>query len=285
MWIFSNRNDLIFQESRIIPTFGTKRQNYERELTLKIIWSFYINNIILLRFNQGRPYYKLSSIMNGFKFDYDRDQYSNNILLPMSDIDYLSLKSAGNRTNWNQLYEQTYIPTDATSLILSLKSFEKSLSKLSNKDITIKNLISKDEFHIDLSNKLKTRYYEILPDEKLVVINISYWFSNIILRLSELIQYNYILCDIMVFKMCKYDMKSDLSRNSHDDQDDSKVIGSTQGDSSTTGEKLQGVNGNTFRRNEHYKSALQHLLISDETQLIEGLTSKLKNLNKKIGQS
>ena len=44
---------------------------------------FYINNIILLRFNQGRPYYKLSSIMNGFKFDYDRDQYSNNILLPM----------------------------------------------------------------------------------------------------------------------------------------------------------------------------------------------------------
>lgn len=290
LWEMINNNQYVdifkqkrfdFQESRIIPTFGTKRQNYERELTLKIIWSFYINNIILLRFNQGRPYYKLSSIMNGFKFDYDRDQYSNNILLPMSDIDYLSLKSAGNRTNWNQLYEQTYIPTDATSLILSLKSFEKSLSKLSNKDITIKNLISKDEFHIDLSNKLKTRYYEILPDEKLVVINISYWFSNIILRLSELIQYNYILCDIMVFKMCKYDMKSDLSRNSHDDQDDSKVIGSTQGDSSTTGEKLQGVNGNTFRRNEHYKSALQHLLISDETQLIEGLTSKLKNLNKK----
>ena len=287
LWEMINNNQYVdifkqkkfdFQESRIIPTFGTKRQNYERELTLKIIWSFYINNIILLRFNQGRPYYKLSSIMNGFKFDYDRDQYSNNILLPMSDIDYLSLKSAGNRTNWNQLYEKSHIPTDATSLILSLKSFENSLSKLSNKDITFSNLISKDEFHVDLRNKLKTKYYEIIHDEKLVVINTNYWFSNIILRLSELIQYNYILCDIMVFKMCKYDWKTDLGCNS-DDRGDSKDTNTTQG------EKCQDADGNSIQHKENYKDSvsnpglLQHPLISDEIQLVEGLTTKLKSLN------
>ena len=287
LWEMINNNQYVdifkqkkfdFQESRIIPTFGTKRQNYERELTLKIIWSFYINNIILLRFNQGRPYYKLSSIMNGFKFDYDRDQYSNNILLPMSDIDYLSLKSAGNRTNWNQLYEKSHIPTDATSLILSLKSFENSLSKLSNKDITFSNLISKDEFHVDLRNKLKTKYYEIIHDEKLVVINTNYWFSNIILRLSELIQYNYILCDIMVFKMCKYDWKADLGCNS-DDRGDSKDTNTTQG------EKCQDADGNSIQHKENYKDSvsnpglLQHPLISDEIQLVEGLTTKLKSLN------
>ncbi|KAF6072258.1 hypothetical protein FOB64_000309 [Candida albicans] len=287
LWEMINNNQYVdifkqkkfdFQESRIIPTFGTKRQNYERELTLKIIWSFYINNIILLRFNQGRPYYKLSSIMNGFKFDYDRDQYSNNILLPMSDIDYLSLKSAGNRANWNQLYEKSHIPTDATSLILSSKSFENSLSKLSNKDITFSNLISKDEFHVDLRNKLKTKYYEIIHDEKLVVINTNYWFSNIILRLSELIQYNYILCDIMVFKMCKYDWKTDLGCNS-DDRGDSKDTNTTQG------EKCRDADGNSIQHKEDYKDSvsnpglLQHPLISDEIQSVEGLTTKLKSLN------
>ncbi|KAK6874863.1 hypothetical protein K6H11_001311 [Candida tropicalis] len=244
-----------FQESRTTPTFGTKRQNFEREMILKIIWSFYINNIILLRFHQGRPYYKLSSILDGFKFDYERDLYSNNILLPMGDTDYISLKLVNNRSNWSQLYEKNTVPSDSTSLILAAKSFEHSLSKLSNEDLKLKDLIQPEQSTIEFKKKIKNLYSKVLEDKKLVVINMSYWFSNIILCMGDILEFNYFLQDVMVFKMCKYDF------NANNDSNDSNH-NATNDPWATSG---VGV--------------LQNPLISSEISTSEGLTDKLQELS------
>lgn len=185
--------------------FGTLRQVYERELVLRLIWSFYIHHIILLRFNQGRPYYKLSMIVDDFKFDYERDHYSNNILLPLNDYDYMTLNLANNnRTSWKQLHDKVHFPSDASSLILASKIFERLLTKLSNDELTFDNLITADEFNVEFSNKIKNQYVSIKEDKKLIVVNTSYWFANMILRVSEVLQYSYFISDVMKFRMYKH---------------------------------------------------------------------------------
>ncbi|RCK64342.1 hypothetical protein Cantr_00059 [Candida viswanathii] len=242
-----------FQESRNTPTFGTKRQNFEREMTLKIIWSFYINNIILLRFHQGRPYYKLSSILDGFKFDYERDLYSNNILLPMGDDDYISLKLVNNRSNWNQLHEKNHTPSDSTSLILAAKIFEHSLSKLSNEELPAKDLIKADDSAREFRNKVRGLYSKVFVDKKLVVINMSYWFSNIILCMSDILEFNYFIQEIMVFKMCKYDFRSNIDLNE--------------------------ANAVSNARSSNGANEQQNPLISNEISSVERLTDKLQEMS------
>ena len=200
------------------PMFGTLRQIYEREVVLRLIWSFYIHHIILLRFNQGRPYYKLSMIVDDFKFDYERDHYSNNILLPLNDYDFMTLKLVNNRTNWKQLHEKSYIPSDSASLILASKIFEYLLSKLSNDELSFENLISCNEFNVDFTNKIKDQHISIKEEKKLIVVNVSYWFANMILRVSEVLQYNHFIYDVMVFKMYKHEFRC----NGEDDQSNSK---------------------------------------------------------------
>ncbi|KAI5952468.1 hypothetical protein KGF54_003335 [Candida jiufengensis] len=200
--------------------FGTSRQCYERETILRLIWTFYINHIILLRFNQGRPYYKLSSILDDFKFDYERDHYSNNILLPLNDIDFMTLKLVNNRTSWKQLYERNHIPSDLSSLILASKIFENLLSKLSNDDLTFDNLISSNSFNINFAEKISNQHINIIDSKKLIVINITYWFANLILRVGEVLQYNFFIYEVMKFKMCKYEFR----RNTAQQQDTTKDL-------------------------------------------------------------
>ncbi|KAI5965170.1 uncharacterized protein KGF55_001390 [Candida pseudojiufengensis] len=200
--------------------FGTSRQCYERETILRLIWTFYINHIILLRFNQGRPYYKLSSILDDFKFDYERDHYSNNILLPLNDIDFMNLKLVNNRTSWKQLYEKSHIPSDLTSLILSSKIFENLLSKLSNDDLTFENLINCNEFNVNFSNKISDQHINIIESKNLIVINITYWFANLILRVGEVLQYNFFIYEVMKFKMCKYEFRRNVSTKEQDTEKD-----------------------------------------------------------------
>ncbi|CCG25772.1 Zcf31 zinc-finger protein [Candida orthopsilosis Co 90-125] len=197
------------------PMFGTSRQIYEREIVLRLIWSFYIHHIILLRFNQGRPYYKLSMIVDDFKFDYERDHYSNNILLPLNDYDFMTLKLVNNRPNWKQLYEKSYVPSDSSSLILASKIFEGLLSKLSNDELNFDNLISSNEFNFDFTNKIKTQHISIKKDKKLIVVNVSYWFANMILRVSEVLQYNHFIYDVMKFKMYKHEFKHNVEEIDH----------------------------------------------------------------------
>ncbi|CAK9439468.1 uncharacterized protein LODBEIA_P35740 [Lodderomyces beijingensis] len=189
------------------PTFGTRRQIYEREIILKLVWSFYISNVILFRFNQGRPYYKLSSILDDFKFDYERDHYCNNMLLPLNEVDYMNLKLVNNRTSWKQLYERNHVPSDISSLILAAKMFEKLMSELSNGDLVFDNLVTKNDFNIDFTEKIKNQHTLVIEEKKLIVINITYWFANLILRTAEVVQYHNFITPGMKFKMTKYDFK------------------------------------------------------------------------------
>lgn len=96
---------------------------------------------------------------------------------------------------------------------MAAKSFEHSLSKLSNEDLKLKDLIQPEQSTIEFKKKIKNLYSKVLEDKKLVVINMSYWFSNIILCMGDILEFNYFLQDVMVFKMCKYDFNANNDSN------------------------------------------------------------------------
>ncbi|EMG45245.1 hypothetical protein G210_5153, partial [Candida maltosa Xu316] len=96
---------------------------------------------------------------------------------------------------------------------------------------------------------MRNLYRTIHSDKRVVVINMTYWFSNTILRMSEILQHNFFVQDIMIFQMCKYEFKSSL--------EDSK---------SPSNESVKKF------------SDIQNTLISNDILPTEGLTKKLENL-------
>ncbi|CAI5758626.1 unnamed protein product [Candida verbasci] len=239
-----------------VPNFGTKRQIYEREVILNLIWTFYINHIIILRFNQGRPYYKLSTILDGFKFDYERDHYSNNILLPLDSLNFNHLK-VDNRASWSQLHEKDYVPSDSASLIISSKIFENLMTKLSNSNLNVENQIYKDEYNVHFKEKISNLYYNIIESKNLIVINNTYWFANLILTIVEIIQYDSFINKVMIFKTSRFEFK----RNEEVEN----------------GEEIDEVEAKENERQEIVGSFMK--LISDEFLPETNLTEKLKHFD------
>ena len=254
----------------------TSRQIYEREVVLKLMWSFYVYHIILLRFMQGRPYYKLSSIIDDFKFDYERDHYSNNVLLPLDDTDFQTLSLGANRTTWKQLHDKDHIPSDFNSLTLASKIFESLLSKLANGDLTFDNLISKNEFNVDLTNKIKNLHSTVVEDRKIIVVNVTYWLANMVLRVGEVLQYTYFIVRVMKFKLSKHDFRK---RQLNDDDDEDNNNNSSNNNNHNNNNNNGNSNDNDDEMNMSEADEMSQPLICDELLDLDDPTTLLKGFD------
>ncbi|KAK6459240.1 uncharacterized protein RJT20DRAFT_124434 [Scheffersomyces xylosifermentans] len=186
----------------------TSMQKYEREMVVNMIWSYYVSNIILLRFKLGNPYYKLSTILQDFKFNYEMDSYSHNFMLPLSSKEFGTLKSFDSRLNWNNSKDIESIPSDSHSIILAGKLLENLMANIANEELKEDNLIEKSEFNFKFMESIKTEYLKVDSQNKLLLVNSGYLLSNFITRTANILQGHHFLKDIFLFKMIRHETQT-----------------------------------------------------------------------------
>lgn len=113
------------------------RQAYEREIVIRVMWNYWEKHLILFRYKQGLPYYKLSMINKDqfdFKFTYEMSKYYNRLLLPLQALDHLFLTNLDKRATWESLGREF---NDSTAIIYSLKVFELVLNNISKEEVPL----------------------------------------------------------------------------------------------------------------------------------------------------
>lgn len=200
----------IIKQKKFIETTNTtqplnSRQNFKTEVTIRIIWRYWCQLVVWCRFRQGWPYSNLCTTYNEFALSNEIDCYTNNLTLPLSGIDHLSLQ--GKRLTWHALnnvnFETDLIP-DTNILILCFKFFEVVLNRISNKEKSSEVLQNNQ-----LIQYTYKHIWEVKEGEKLLVINTSFLLSAFLLKVADLIQWAGSISDILVFGLHRYTNEAD----------------------------------------------------------------------------
>ncbi|ODV66183.1 hypothetical protein HYPBUDRAFT_12747 [Hyphopichia burtonii NRRL Y-1933] len=177
-----------------------RRQIYEREVLMRLIWSYWINNLIMFRYKQGYPYDKISKIFKEEKLEIDA--YNSKIILPGNDDDYFNLKNLTHRFSLPDLINNDKKFNDSTSFIYAMKKFDDLLEEINRNEIHDNNQFS-NSFN-DFIEKNLFRLELINNDSEILVINSSVLASTFMSRYCIILQNGFQLKNLFTFKIYEF---------------------------------------------------------------------------------
>lgn len=186
------------------------RQTYERELVVRMIWNYWAHHLVIFRFNQGYPYFKLSMTNNeqDFKLNFEIDNYYDKLMLPLNNEDHLQLENLENRITWKNLSDISQVKfDDAGSVVYAVKLLENVMNNISKNDLTadiskVDLDITKEFFHYIESNLFINKNEEY--ESGTMIINSGTLLSNFVAKLAIIIQNSCIFKNILIFKPYLY---------------------------------------------------------------------------------
>lgn len=194
---FNNRTSDIIHSNRYLETLHNTvnlnaRKSYERETIIRIIWNYWIDNLILLRLRQGSPYHSMfsmrSSVFNNIKM---LDFPAAKLPFPLTDA-HTKLEDI-HRPAWGNIHKGTY--DDFSAVINSVLMLEQVMDKVSTGTMT------RDSVSIDtgFKNILEDKVFALKAG--VILFNASFMKASCIFHHSNIIQRCFFLKDILAFEV------------------------------------------------------------------------------------
>lgn len=209
MWEIVLRNDYmeIFSSERMGHYNRGKgrmlhRQIYEHELVIRLIWSFYINNMVMLRLSRGFPYHKLGYLLgDDSSTAFEGDTSFNKLVLPLLLTNFLEENMCLPRQNLRDV-EKAARTSDICCLLLGTRMLEKVLDGITNN-----NLVNDEATSInpEIQHQIDTTYMVINHEERLLCVHLVVFLVKFITLAALLLKHLYFMHDILSFKLFKKD--------------------------------------------------------------------------------
>ncbi|KAA8897965.1 hypothetical protein DIURU_004818 [Diutina rugosa] len=204
MWGIIDRNkcmEIFNSENYVKSEHVTKRQVYERELLLRLVWSFYINNLVLLRLSRGFPYDRLGNILDDEESKrFESTKLYNQLIVPLSISEFWESQWVLTRHD-PRIKELAHV-SENCCMVLCARVLENVLD-----GIVKDNLVDDESTQLDpdIQHSIDTKYMVINHEERLLCFH-SFMFNNkLISSAAALLKFSYFMHDIMSFKLFKRD--------------------------------------------------------------------------------
>ncbi|KRZ98965.1 uncharacterized protein AC631_05284 [Debaryomyces fabryi] len=175
------------------------RQMYEKERLIRIIWNYWINHVVLVKFKQGFPRYQLSKEEENVKLNDEVYKYMSNLALPLSDKENLEMK--GKRKNCEVL-DTTDLSkdelADSHAVILATKKLDTTIKKISLGELT-----EESELNNDLNNYVNDKVLTINQNNTVLIINSSYLLASFITKTNDCLHSSFFISDLIFSGMSK----------------------------------------------------------------------------------
>ncbi|MCH0629275.1 Zn(II)2Cys6 transcription factor [Kocuria palustris] len=204
MWGIIDRNkcmEIFNLENYVKLEHVTKRQVYERELLLRLVWLFYINNLVLLRLSRGFPYDRLGNILDDEELKrFELTKLYNQLIVPLSISEFWESQSVLTRHD-PRIKELAHV-SENCCMVLCARVLENVLD-----GIVKDNLVDDESTQLDpdIQHLIDTKYMVINHEERLLCFNLFMFNNKLILLAAALLKFLYFMHDIMLFKLFKQD--------------------------------------------------------------------------------
>lgn len=205
MWGIIDRNkcmEIFNLENYVKLENHTRRQVYERELLLRLVWLFYINNLVLLRLTRGFPYDRLGNILDDEELKrFELTKLYNQLIVPLLITEFWETHSVLTRHDPRCIKELAHV-SDNCCMVLCARILENVLD-----GIVKGNLVDDESTQLDadIQHLIDTKYMVINHEERLLCFDLIMFNNKLILLAAALLKFLYFMHDIMLFKLFKQD--------------------------------------------------------------------------------
>lgn len=170
------------------------RKMYERETIIRMIWKYWMDNLILFRLRQGSPYRKLFMMLASNVFLNSEMANFPNSQLPFPLLNKAHLRFEGSRRlSWDDLGKGTY--DDYSSVIKSVLMLEIVMNKISSGALTKETMTFDHQFKGYLESKV------LLVKDGVILLNSYFILANCIFHHATILQRSFFLKDVLTFEV------------------------------------------------------------------------------------